>query len=504
MSGANLGVASFENDGLINDYCGATVPVTEGFPPQTISCFSVTFGVSGLPAGATWGVTISWPFGTADHAGTGTSIALPSLGGSVSYSYDTPVTSSGAAYNCASGCSGTVDVTSDTTFTATYSPPLAAPTISAPPAIDGGQSATLSTTSSFSGGMSPYACQWLEGSATWGYSDLGGSFSCSPGDTPSIPTGPLAAGSHSFELQVTDSSSPAQVVVSDAVTVTVNPQLVAPTISASAGGIDQGQATGLTSTPVSTGTPPYSYQWYEEAPGGSAFTPISGATSSTYNFATASSTSTGAWSFELGVTDGSWTPETVTSAPVLVTVYADPTVAVSPPGPLWYVVGQSAPPLSAAVTYTGPNAARVEWYSSSTSFCASSSTDTGISGPSFTPGTTSPGTEYYCAVVSDSGVPSYSSASNPVEVDVLSPSGAIQQLNSTVNGMHLPQGTNTSLDAKLTAALSSLNGGNTTAAVNQLNAFVHEVNAQTGKKITADQAQILVYDAKAIISAISP
>ena len=110
---------------------------------------------------------------------------------------------------------------------------------------------------------------------------------------------------------------------------------------------------------------------------------------------------------------------------------------------------------------------------------------------------------YYCAVVSDSGVPSYSSASNSVEVDVLSPSGSIQQLITTVNGMNLPQGTTTSLDAKLNATLNSLNGGNTNAAANQLNAFINEVDAQTGKAILPAQALQLITVAQGIISAVS-
>jgi hypothetical protein len=145
----------------------------------------------------------------------------------------------------------------------------------------------------------------------------------------------------------------------------------------------------------------------------------------------------------------------------------------------------------------------VEWYCMSpTSSCTSSSTDTGVSGLSFTPSTFSLGTAYYVAVVFDSGAPSCCGPSNLVKVDVLNPADATQQLISTVNGMHLPRGTTTSLDAKLTAALNSLNRGSMNSAVNQLNAFMNDVNAQSGKKITMDQAQTLISYANAIIAAL--
>ena len=66
----------------------------------------------------------------------------------------------------------------------------------------------LSTTTSFSGGTSPYSCQLLKkGPADSSYSNLGNPFSCIPGNISSKSTGLLPeAGSWSFQLQVTDSS----------------------------------------------------------------------------------------------------------------------------------------------------------------------------------------------------------------------------------------------------------------------------------------------------------
>ena len=104
--------------------------------------------------------------------------------------------------------------------------------------------------------------------------------------------------------------------------------LVAPVCDDSPGTVDQGQTSVLSySTVVSTGTGPYTYQWFEMAPGGSYVTPL-GANSSSYSFVTSASTATGSWSFILQVTDS--TGAAVNSTAVSVTVNVVPTVSVSP------------------------------------------------------------------------------------------------------------------------------------------------------------------------------
>lgn len=196
-------------------------------------------------------------------------------------------------------------------------PALTAPMVSVPAsAIDTGQSATLWTTTSFSGGAPRYICQWLEQAPGGSFTILGSPFSCNTGDSPSTSTGVLSAtGAWSFELQVTDSWYTS--ATSNTAVVTVNSQLTAQTVSASLGTVYQGQSSSLTSTTVTTGTLPYAYQWLEEAPGGSSYSPITGATSSSYVFATSPSTAAGAWSFELQVTDN--TGASVTSNAAVVT-----------------------------------------------------------------------------------------------------------------------------------------------------------------------------------------
>ncbi|MDE1763519.1 MAG: right-handed parallel beta-helix repeat-containing protein [Thaumarchaeota archaeon] len=83
------------------------------------------------------------------------------------------------------------------------------------------------------------------------------------------------------------------------------------------------------------------------------------------------------------------------------------------------------------------------------------------------------------------------------------PQQALQSLITLKESMGLPQGLTTSLDAKLNAASDSLNSGDDNTAKNQLNAFIHEVNAQAGKKITQDQANQLMSGAQNIINSIS-
>ena len=111
-------------------------------------------------------------------------------------------------------------------------------------------------------------------------------------------------------------------------TFTLTSNLVAPTVSASQSTIYQGQTSTLSSTPISTGSSPYTYQWLSKAPSAGSFSSISGATSPSYSFATSVSTASGSWSFELQVTDAA--SKTVTSNAISVTVNSVPTVSVSP------------------------------------------------------------------------------------------------------------------------------------------------------------------------------
>ena len=123
--------------------------------------------------------------------------------------------------------------------------------------------------------------------------------------------------SASVTCKVTDSASPPVTSpASNAVSVTVNSALVPPTVTPNSGTVDQGQTISLTSTAVTTGTAPYTYEWFEMAPGGSYVTV--GSNSITFSFVTSGTTTTGSWSFILKVTDA--TGAAVKSTAVLVTV----------------------------------------------------------------------------------------------------------------------------------------------------------------------------------------
>lgn len=81
-----------------------------------------------------------------------------------------------------------------------------------------------------------------------------------------------------------------------------------------------------------------------------------------------------------------------------------------------------------------------------------------------------------------------------VDVPVITPSQAIQNLIDTVLSMNIHPGTENSLISNLDSAIDKLtddNPNNDSAACGQLSSFVDKVNAQDGKKLTAEQAETL-------------
>ena len=179
-----------------------------------------------------------------------------------------------------------------------------APTVTVSPgsyAIDVGQSATFTAVpSSGSGSYSSY--QWYVDNVA------------QSGKTASTFTLTQGIGSYSITVTVTDSLGGTS-VQSSAATLTVNAALSTPSTSASSSVINQGQSSTLSITGLSGGSTPYTYQWFEKLPGTSNYVAINGETSSTYSFATTTtSTTIGVWSFEVQVSDSAITKVTVTSA----------------------------------------------------------------------------------------------------------------------------------------------------------------------------------------------
>jgi hypothetical protein len=66
----------------------------------------------------------------------------------------------------------------------------------------------------------------------------------------------------------------------------------------------------------------------------------------------------------------------------------------------------------------------------------------------------------------------------------------------------IPSNIKTSLLAKVDSAISSLNRGKEQAAIGQLRAFINEVEAQRGKKISETTADLLIAYARNIMAQI--
>lgn len=196
-------------------------------------------------------------------------------------------------------------------------------------------------TASASGGSGSYSSyQWYVG----GVAQSGATSS-------TFNYAPSSAGSDSITVTVTDSlgtTSPQ----SSAAMVTVNSKLLAPTANASPDIVSQGQTTSLYVSSLTTGSTPYTYQWFSKV-GTDAYSLVSGGTSSTYNFATSSSTSAGSWSFIVQVTDS--TGASVNSTATSVTVNAPAATPTPTPAPTPLTVTATPTPTAAPVQTPTPS-----------------------------------------------------------------------------------------------------------------------------------------------------
>ncbi len=80
------------------------------------------------------------------------------------------------------------------------------------------------------------------------------------------------------------------------------PGQISVSASSSISEIYQGSSSTFTAN-IQDNAPPYSYQWYVEAPGQSTFVPILGATSQSYTFSTTGASTIGVYGFKVNVTD---------------------------------------------------------------------------------------------------------------------------------------------------------------------------------------------------------
>ena len=86
--------------------------------------------------------------------------------------------------------------------------------------------------------------------------------------------------------------------------------------------------------------------------------------------------------------------------------------------------------------------------------------------------------------------------------DDISPTEAISNLIANIESLALPSGQENALLAKLNVALDSLASGRDNAAVNQLGAFINQVEAQRGKKISDADVDALISAVVTIINSI--
>ena len=349
------------------------VTVTVGLAPTSTSVSCVPSSIEvGKSTTSTCTATVNggyFPTGTISFTTTGTGSVTPSAatctlsGGNCSVVFSS--SSAGSVTVTGTYAGNSNNQGSSGIFSLTVAGALTAPTISVSPTVrDSGQSATLSTTTSFSGGVSPYTCQWLvKAPSATGYSNLGASFACSAGNLPTVPTGSLSStGTWSFELQVTDSLQTPVTVASNVVIVTVNPTLSAVSVSPSPSTIDSGQSSTITVS-WSGGTPSYTVSLYSGTSSSSCAldstlvytaTGVSGTTttftvspsSTTYYCATVTDNPS--------TTASSTTPSQLTVNPALVA----PVIATNATA---LTQGQTAALTSTAIT-TGTSPYAYQWY----------------------------------------------------------------------------------------------------------------------------------------------
>ena len=86
----------------------------------------------------------------------------------------------------------------------------------------------------------------------------------------------------------------------------------------------------------------------------------------------------------------------------------------------------------------------------------------------------------------------HNTTSKTFTVTVIGAAGQTASLSGLVSSLGLQAGITNSLLVKLAAALAAINTGNTATACSTLTAFINEVNAQSGKKITTAEAAQLI------------
>ena len=266
-------------------------------------------------------------------------------------------------------------------------PALSVPALALSPVmIDIGQTVTVTAKVTWSGGTPTYSVTLYSGTSGTCSSDttVVGTPTEVTGTSTTfsfIPTSSMSSTTY-YCAKVTDSLESSK--LSTSASFTVNPGLTA-TISPNPLQVDSGQSGTMKATPntqtPSTGTPPYSYQWFTGSSCASGNT-ITGATS--YQYTTVALTTTASYSVE--VTDGSTgTPAASSCATVTATVNP-PLAATVSPASATIDDGQSITLIANGQEGTYPYS--YQWYTGS---CASGTAVSGKTSSSYTALPTSTG-----------------------------------------------------------------------------------------------------------------
>ncbi len=398
-------------------FAGAVTPAS----PSIDSGQPITLTAN--PSGGTTPYSYQWYSGTSSTCSSDAAVS-----GATSATYSpSPSTNTYYCYKVTDSASTPTSATSSTDLV-TVNPTLifGSPTPASPKIDSGGAAITL--TANPSGGTTPYSYQWYSGSSSTCTSDtaISGATSSTYSASPVTNT--------YYCYKVTDSSPTPQSGYSSTDLVTVNPALLAGSVTPSAPTLDQGQSVTLTANP-SGGTTPYSYQWYSGSTiACTSDTAISGATSSTY-----SATPSGSTYYCYQVTDSATSPTQVTSSTDRVTVNPQLSIgSVTPVSPTYYgtPITLTANPSGGTTPYS------YQWYSGSSAACTS---DTAIPGATSATYSASPSSStYYCYYVKDSAstpesgysftdqVTTFTATVNPSRYSL--DAGQSVSFTSTVNG----------------------------------------------------------------------